>query len=64
MSVQGWKNFFDQLRFVFTGTNNAGNVDGTRLVATYVPIAAYLVAQRTGLSKPISRVLGKIGLRF
>lgn len=63
--IAAWQNFMSQIKFRYAGVSpGTSNIDGGRLIATYLPIGIYLLALKTGISRPISRVLGKVGLRF
>ena len=64
-SMAAWRDFFAAIRYRYTGVvPGSTTVDSGRLVQTYVPIVAYIVARKTGISKPISNILGKVGLKF
>ena len=64
-NMETWKQFANHLVRNFTGYDaSVAAFDGPSALRTYLPIAGYLAARRFGLSKPISRVLGKLGLRF
>ena len=60
-----WRGFIVRLVRNFTGYNpDSGAFDGAALVRTYGPLVAYAIVKKTGISKPVSRVLGRFGLRF
>jgi hypothetical protein len=59
-----WRNLGLQIRYKYTGIDGSGNFDGARAVATYLPMAVYAGVKKTGLSKPVSRVLAPVHLRF
>jgi hypothetical protein len=65
-SIPAWKNFLGEIIHRYTGVpqGGSGTIDAPVLLQTYLPIAAYLIARKTGISKPISHALGRIGLRF
>jgi len=63
-NMTAWKTFVQHVIRNYTGVDETGAVNGAVLVTTYVPVIGYIIARKTGLSKPISRALGKIGLRF
>ena len=59
------RSFMAHLILKYTGFNpDTGNFEAAEAIKTFGPAAAYLLARKFGLSKPISRALGRFGLRF
>ena len=60
-----WQRIGKFLILRYTGFNtDSGTLEGDKLVTTYGPILAYVLARKFGVAKPVSRSLGRFGLRF
>lgn len=64
MTSAGWRDFANELKFRYFGTDTSGNVNGQQVAATWIPIVAYIASYKLGIAKYPSKILSKIGLRF